>query len=191
MRLNRFSKLRGFTLIEVLITLVVIAIGVLGVGALQARTHLSALESAQRAQAVALANDMISRINLHREVAADYATLAPLGTGAADATDCATLASGPPRDQCEWSKLLKGSAERVGGANAGAMIGARGCIELVQARNDAPGVCQPAIVQVTTAWQGVVETSAPSLACGSGAYGDDRLRRATATRVVIGLPKCL
>lgn len=190
MRVRAPECSQGFTLLEVLITLVVIAIGVLGVGALQARTHLSALESAQRAQAVALANDMISRINLNREVAANYVTLTPLGTGTASA-DCTLLAPGPARDQCEWSELLKGAAERVGGENSGAMIGARGCIELVQAQNDAPGVCLPAIVQVTTAWQGVVETSAPVLGCGAGAYGDDRLRRATASRVVIGLPKCL
>lgn len=183
---------RGFTLIEVLITLLVIAVGVLGLAALQGRSHLAAVESAQRAKAISVSNDMASRINLNRDNLAAYVTATPLGTGdALDQDDCAGMAYGPDRDRCEWSAMLKGAAERLDSANAGAMIGARGCVELIQAADPSPAVCKPAIVQVTATWQGLVETAAPSLQCGKDAFGDDRLRRAVATRIVIGLPRCL
>ena len=48
-------------MVEVLITMVVIALGILGIAALQARTHLGSVESIQRAQAVAVSRDMASR----------------------------------------------------------------------------------------------------------------------------------
>lgn len=181
---------QGFTLIEVLITLVIIAIGVLGLAALQGRSHLSAVESAQRAQAVALINDMASRININRDEVEAYATAVPLGTGTADA-DCTALAYGRERDQCEWSQSLKGAAEQRGATKTGAMIGARGCVEVIQTADPTPTVCRPAIVRITTAWQGLVESATPSLTCGQGGYGDDTLRRAVATEVVIGLPRCI
>jgi type IV pilus assembly protein PilV len=180
----------GFTLIEVLITLVIIAIGVLGLAALQGRSHLAAVESAQRAQAVALINDMASRININRNNAAAYATVTPLGTGTADA-NCTALAIGAARDQCEWGELLKGAAEKRGTSKTGAMIGALGCIQVIQPANPAATVCQPAIIRITTAWQGLVESSAPALNCGQGSFGVDALRRAIATDVVIGLPRCI
>lgn len=185
------AALNGFTLIEVLITLLVIAVGVLGLAALQGRSHLAAVESAQRTQAISVSNDMASRINLNRANVGAYVTATPLGTGDAEGADCTGLAYGAARDRCEWSGILKGAAERLGGVNAGAMIGARGCVDLIQAADASPTVCRPAIVQVTAAWQGLVESSVPTLQCGKDAFGDDRLRRAVATRIVIGLPKCL
>lgn len=185
----------GFTLLEVLITLVVVAVGVLGLAALQGRTHLTAVEANQRSQAVSIANDMLSRINLNRDDVESYVTPIPLGAGDGFSGGCSGQPIGVQRDFCEWSDLLKGASEQVvsgsGVGNVGGMIGARGCIEVIQTADETASTCRPAIVQVTTAWQGLVESSAPSLSCGQGEYGDERLRRAVATRVVIGLPKCL
>ncbi|MEO8007697.1 MAG: prepilin-type N-terminal cleavage/methylation domain-containing protein [Betaproteobacteria bacterium] len=42
----------GFTLIEIVVTLVIIAVGLLGLGAFQARTQRAELESCNRAQAL-------------------------------------------------------------------------------------------------------------------------------------------
>lgn len=182
----------GFTLFEVLITLVVSAIGILGLTALQARTHVVAMEANQRSQAVSISRDMVGRINLNRAVADTYVTTGgPLGTGVEiDTEDCVGPA-GLARDRCQWNELLLGTAEQLDEQAVGAMLGARGCVDQVQAADPSPSVCQPAIYQVTVAWQGLTESAAPSLACGQGLYGDDRLRRAVATRIVIGLPKCL
>jgi type IV pilus assembly protein PilV len=50
---------RGFSLIEALITLILVSIGVLGMVALQTRTLQNAHDSVQRNAAAALANDLL------------------------------------------------------------------------------------------------------------------------------------
>jgi type IV pilus assembly protein PilV len=71
------------------------------------------------------------------------------------------------------------------------MIGARGCVEQLQARDPTPGVCQPGIYRATVAWQGMHATKAPVLTCGKDSYGDnDNMRRAISVRIAIGTPSC-
>ena len=53
----------GATMIEVLITIVILAFGLLGLVGLQAKVQLADFESYQRAQAVVLLSDMVDRIN--------------------------------------------------------------------------------------------------------------------------------
>jgi type IV pilus assembly protein PilV len=103
------------------------------------------------------------------------------------------VAAGSARDKCEWSQALKGAA--IAGAQSSgsttAVIGARGCIEVLQTPNPAKGVCLAGIYRVSVAWQGLHPTVASHLACGQGHYGaDDAYRRAIAVRVAIGLPNC-
>lgn len=187
---------RGFTLLEVLITIIVLAFGLLGLASLQGTMHLSEMESYQRAQAVVLLNDMISRLQANRGQAANYVTAAnaPLGADTAnDPADCTTNAF--DRDRCEWAALLRGAGEtRTSGGvttNVGAMIGARGCIEQIQAANNATGVCAPGIYRVTVAWQGLHATSTPALTCAAGLYGgNDAVRRAVSSVISLGLPRC-
>src|SRR5262245_41733968 len=112
---------RGFTLLEVLITLVVLAFGILGLANLQAKMHTAEMESYQRAQAVLLVDDMINRIMANRANAATY-----VGTYAGVGADCSGVAAGLARDQCDWQSGLAGAAETAGGSNVGAMIGAQG-----------------------------------------------------------------
>ena len=71
---------RGITLVEVLVTMVILAIGLLGLVGLQARVQVLQIESYQRAQALMLLNDMAGRIANNRNHAADYVTSTPLGT---------------------------------------------------------------------------------------------------------------
>ncbi|WP_229429632.1 MULTISPECIES: type IV pilus modification protein PilV [unclassified Massilia] len=186
------SSQRGVSLIEVLITMVVVAFGLLGLAAFQAKAQVGSIESYQRAQAAVLLQDMQSRLSGNSANAADYKTANPLGTGSTVGDDCATVAAGAARDLCEWSAALKGAAEeRADGNKAGAMEGARGCVELVRAADASPGVCVPAVYLVTVAWQGMHETRAPSQSCGRDAYGPDTNRRAVSARVAIGLPGCI
>lgn len=189
---------RGFTLIEVLVTFIVLAIGLLGLAQLMARMHSVEMESYQRSQAVLLMQDMASRVAVAGQNASSYVTgtSQPLGTSYNDSTLCAAT-SGPSYDMCIWSKALKGAGETTNsGANlVGAMIGARGCIEQIQALNAASGVCQAGIYRVSVVWQGLTPTVAPSnLACGQNLYGNnasqDNLRRAVSTKVTIGTPAC-
>jgi type IV pilus assembly protein PilV len=177
----------GTSLIEVLVTVVILAFGLLGLAAFQMRVQTAELESYQRAQALALLNDMAARIKANRTNAAGYATANTLGTGAANCTGANGTAA---FDLCEWSSLLRGNSEQQGGTGVGAMIGARGCITQVQAPNPASGICAPGIYRVDVVWQGINATSAPAITCGSGSYGNDALRRAISTQVIIGLWGC-
>lgn len=192
-RTCRHTSQQGTTMLEVLITIVILAFGLLGLAGLQSKIFVSEMESYQRAQAVLLLNDMVERINANRDAAATYVLAAgtTLGSGDAD-TDCSGVAAGVARDKCEWSAALRGAAEVSGaGAKVGAMAGALGCVDLIQTKDETLGVCKPGIYLVTVAWQGMNATSIPSASCGQNAFGsDDRLRRALSARVSIGLPKC-
>lgn len=182
---------RGVSLVEVLVTMAVLAFGLLGLAAFQAKAHVGTLESYQRAQAAVLLQDMQSRLAGNPAAAADYVTEGPLGTGDEIEGDCASEADRSARDLCEWSTALKGAAEqRDDGSEAGAMQDARGCITEVQASNEAAGVCTPAVYLVTVVWQGMHPTRAPAQACGKDLYGEDTHRRAVSVRVAVGLPGC-
>jgi type IV pilus assembly protein PilV len=193
LRSLRRPRCDGFTLLEVLITIVILAFGLLGLVGLQTRMQLAETESYQRAQAVMLLSDMAERMTANRTVVSQYgadATTVTLGTGVDDTTNCAVVTAGPSRDLCEWSQALKGASETKGASNVGAMIGARGCIQLLQAA-DAP-TCTPAIYRVTVAWQGLQATISPALACGKDSYGaNDALRRAIPVDIVMPLLSCI
>jgi type IV pilus assembly protein PilV len=181
---------RGTSLVEVLVTMVVVAFGLLGLAAFQSKAQVGSVESYQRAQASVLLQDMQSRLVANSADAASYVTTDPLGTGDTVDADCAAAAAGAARDKCEWSQALKGAGEQKGTSKVGAMQDARGCIAQVQAENTATGVCTPAVYLVTVAWQGLHETRAPAQACGKDQYGNDNNRRAMSVRVAVGLPSC-
>lgn len=172
---------RGATLVEVLITLLVIAIGLLGVAALQVRLQTADIESYQRAHAMVLLEDIANRIESNRGDAASYVTGAasPTGVGATCATAAATRAE---LDLSEWCKALQGASELVGTSKRGAMLGGRGCVEGAGANT----------YRITVVWQGLGPVTAPpaSVACGKDLYDGtgctgDRCRRALTTLVRI------
>jgi type IV pilus assembly protein PilV len=176
---------RGTSLIEVLITVLIVAFGLLGVAALQSKMAVSEVESYQRAQAVLLLAEMADRLSANRAQAVSYVTGGTVGTGDAQPADCTGIAQGPNRDVCEWSNALKGAAEQKAGTGVGAMLGARGCITQVQAQNTTLGACTAGVYQVSVVWQGIAPTHAPPLACGQGLYGADASRRLVSTNVVL------
>lgn len=173
------ARARGVTMIEVLVTIVILTFGLLGVVALQARMQIAQSESYHRSQAILLMQDMVDRVNANRSNALNYVTAAPLGTGNA-IQDCTGL-TGAALDLCEWNNSLLGASESTsGGQLAGAMIGARGCITNVVAT-------MPREFLVAVTWQGLVPTIAPaSTNCGQGLYGNDQMRRALVAHVTIG-----
>jgi type IV pilus assembly protein PilV len=201
----------GFALLEALLTIVILAFGMLGMLGLQSRMGAAGVEAYQRAQATLLVSDMADRMSASPFAACNstavtdaarnacmanrlqsYVTNSPIGTGDSQPADCSALAVGAARDECEWSNAIKGAAETTTAAgNVGAMTGARGCIEQLQAPDPSAGVCTPGIYRVSAVWQGLNPTVAPSIACGTGSYGsNDAYRRVIAARVSIGLPLC-
>jgi type IV pilus assembly protein PilV len=167
-------------MLEVLITIAIIAMGLLGLAGLQMRLHSSEMESYQRAQALVLLNDMSSRLASNRHDAANYVTGSALGAGMTCPTATTTRAE---RDLREWCLALQGAGEAIGTAKVGAMIGGRGCVHSL-------GGSQ---YMVTVAWQGQTPISAPpaSVTCGVNAYNgasgtpcqSDLCRRAVTTVV--------
>jgi type IV pilus assembly protein PilV len=182
---------RGAALIEVLVSILIVSFGLLALAGLQTKMDSALLEAYQRAQALTLLQDMTERIQANQTLSVNYIA-ASLGTGDASPADCSGLATRALIDRCEWSNALKGAAAtNTGGDNIGAMIGARGCIEQLQAANPATGMCQPAIYRISVAWQGMNATVAPAVSCGLNQYGsDDSLRKAVSSRVIVPLPAC-
>lgn len=168
---------RGLTMIEVLITIIMIAFGLLGVAALQARMHVAEMEASQRAQATVLLRHISDRINANRKNSMSYVTATSLGVDVG-IQDCSAL-TGAPLDLCEWSNLLAGAAETLGGSRVGGMVGARGCVI-----NTDP--VMPRKFTIAVVWQGMTSTVEPgTTTCGSNAYGDERKRRAIVAPIVL------
>lgn len=150
---------RGISLVEVLVAMIILAVGLLGLVVLQGRIQVLQTESYQRAQALVLLNDMSARVSLNRINALDYVTTDPVGEGM---TCPGTSTSRAEADVAEWCDALQGAAEVIGTERVGAMVGGRGCID-----NLGNGE-----YLVTVAWQGLAPVSAPpaGVTCGEGEY---------------------
>lgn len=183
-------------MIEVLVSLLVITFGLLGLAGLQTRMQQAEFESYQRSQALVLLYDMVDRINVNRATAPCFvittdpvAGINYLGTGAASPPACGYSTSGNNTSAdnaiAEWDNLLKGAAETKGVNQAGAMIGARGCISYDSATEllDPTGatLAGTGIYTVTVAWQGTVDTFAPTVSCANNLFGTELRRRVVST----------
>jgi len=188
----------GFSLIEVLVTLVILAIGLLGLSGLQAKVSVLEMESYQRAQALSLVQDMENRLRFLRGLLSG--PLDPVASGGSDVTttvgpggdtgytgtsDCATE-TGAELQVCQWAAAISGAAENIAGSKIGAMLGARGCIVRVSpSQLDALGEYYVVVV-----WQGLVPTADPAAGsyaanCASDNDYGTGLRRAAVMRVLV------
>lgn len=151
----------GISLIEVMVTVFILAVGLLGMAGLQSRLQQSEMEAYQRSQALLLLNDMAQRIASNRNAAASYVT-ATTGVGVSLANCPTTTATQQQRDTGEWCEALKGAGETSSGSKVGAMIGGRGCVESLGGDE----------YMITVAWQGLAPLVAPpaSVACGKDSY---------------------
>jgi type IV pilus assembly protein PilV len=146
---------RGFTLIEILVTVVLISVGLLGVAALQLTTLRGNQESYVRTQASVLAADIIDRMRANPlAFRGDFYSVAYNGTG-----DAATQAG---RDLTAWqqtiNQLLPGGVDNAAGQ--------------IERTPDATG--RRHIVTVTIRWSERAE--------GTGATGDNGGLRTFVTR---------
>ena len=172
--MNSVAKQPGFTLIEVLVTLLIVAIGLLGLGALQVSTINDQFEANQKAYATWMVDDMADRIRANGNAASDY-----IGTGfgtktGAGFTSCSAITTTAQRDLCHWNSLIAGS--HVTGAddeNLGSSLGAVGCVRQGPTTNSSRSF------RVVIAWQGVKASAAPNdkIVCGKDDITDATLRR--------------
>lgn len=145
---------RGFSLLEVIITMAILAVGLLGLAGLQARAINAEADSFSRSQAVMLANEMADRMNANLTEVKTSTSAATgynqqsgggvkvvFGTGynndcisvanntaELQATCCAAKSTIAARDLCEWDLSLKGIGEAIGSSKVGGMSGARACV---------------------------------------------------------------
>ncbi|WP_411992330.1 type IV pilus modification protein PilV [Agarivorans sp. DSG3-1] len=175
----------GFTLIEVVITSFILAIGLLAVVAMQAVAKRSSFETHQRTMAMLLAEDMVERVRLnHIAWQANNPATVTVGEGQTTRTkptcaensglmaDC-SLADVVNYDLYHWEYgLLAKSAGTKGG-----LVKPNGCV-LLAANGD---------LTVVVTWlsrqslSGI--TSANSVTANCGAQSDKRRKMALNTRV--------
>jgi type IV pilus assembly protein PilV len=118
--MKKSSSQSGFTMVEVLVALVVLAIGLLGIAALYLNSLQSGRTAIYRTEAVNLAADLADRIRMNRTAQAAYAsvftaTAAPVGacstTGGCTDVELATT------DLANWKaaigQLLPGGQGQV------------------------------------------------------------------------------
>ncbi len=197
----------GFSLIEILVTLLILTVGLLGLVGMQVMAHQAELESYQRAQAMVLMSDIVDRVNTNRKGAACYAITGAdgspyLGSAGSDKYNlggysCPSMAPNPTAvaragfDLQVIDQMLLGAAEQNSdGASIGAMLGARACIGFDSASQS---------YTVAVAWQGMSQTFSPqnwpeettpvvARMCAVDLYGagaEDAQRRVIWTTVLI------
>ena len=189
------SKNAGFSLIEVLITMIIILVGLLSIAALQAKAQIAEFESYQRAQGLIFLSDIMDRINLNRETLSCFQITTNTGTGTpfigasgtghaatpscgASTTEYNNLANSTIND---LDSQLQGSAESEGGADVGAMIGARACISYDNT-TEVGGQPGTGLYTVVVTWQALAALTAPSYNCANGLYGNENMRRAVSAQ---------
>ncbi len=167
----------GVGMIEILVAVLVFAVGMMGMTAMQLAAKRSSYEATQRSIATSLARDIIERMRANRGSLISYVVDDLGGTPVVAAVNCNTTICSPAelaaRDLFEWNELLQGATERITLAgvtsNSGGLVDARACITHANGN-----------VSIAIAWRGVNEMTNPGdSACGeaSGLYGTGNANR--------------
>lgn len=160
------TRAAGFSLLEVMITILIVSVGLLGLAGLHARSLVAEAEAGGRGQALALIQDLAQRIEANQVGAktaiSNTLTISNIGCG----YSCST-GSQFNTDLCEWQAAV---------TSAKSLPDACGCIETISANNE---------LLLSLAWRGHDNGFAPTAAqtCGSGAITTNR--RVVSTRVRI------
>ena len=160
-------------------TIVILAIGMLGLVGLEGRLQVTQLEAYQRSQALILLKDMENRLAANQLNAANYVTATAIGAGGTCATSSTSVQQA---DAIAWCNDILGAGETSGGAKVGALINGLGCVEAIGNNQ----------YLITVAWQGLSAVGAPpGSTCGQGQYNSvggcagDVCRRTVSTTVQI------
>lgn len=193
----------GASMIEVLVTIVIVSLGLLGIAGLYANSMKFADDALQRHEAMTIAKQLTERIAANTANARLGSTsrynfgttinTAP-GSGAfstTSTTDCASAICTPDAladfDMRNFDAALRGASRRSGTNFVSALDAARGCVEFL---DDAASTEDVGRFRVTVIWQGRSESSGPADVvvgqnCGKGLYGTgDKLRRLVSMVVV-------
>jgi type IV pilus assembly protein PilV len=119
------NKHTGFTLIEVLIAVLVLAIGLLGLAAVQATSLRNNLSAYNRSQATELAYDMADRMRANIAGSATYAA-----NTAVAKPDCLDTTGCPPADMASNDRAEWNTAVAALPSGTGTMATANGIVTI-------------------------------------------------------------
>jgi type IV pilus assembly protein PilV len=168
-------SLRGFSLLELLVALVVFSIGLLAVAGLQTVSKQANYEGLQRTTASQIASGLLEDMRMNGDGIDIYRTAVAIGGGSRGGepvpnchigAEC-NAAQKAAHDLWFWEQALDGNLETRGGAGTGGLMLPTLCI-------DGPAVGGPGIYRVTIAWRGTASIrNAVNNACGAatGNYG--------------------
>lgn len=179
---------RGFALIEVMVTVLVISFGLISLAGLQLATKRGGNSSFQRSIALSLANEMLERISTNATVAGSYTTglNGPLGAaslGVAPPTNCQLARCTPLEmanwDRWNWERRLDGFNITSPDASAAAgLIEPRGCVVFTPTDAAEPNT---GVVRVIVSWRSLTDTvdqaTAVDVTCGATGAGTDASRQ--------------
>lgn len=173
MVINKFNlKQKGMTFIEVLVAVFILAIGILGVVAIEASAKKGSFDSLQRSLASALAQDIIERMRANDpSVSTLNSYVGIYGAGNVSVpnkrcrsiNDSCSTAELMATDLYEWDQALAGANIKSEGKSVGGLANVSGCI--THASNQ---------VQVTISWRGRTETSDAALDADCGTADNNR-----------------
>jgi type IV pilus assembly protein PilV len=170
----------GFTLVEVLVSMIIFSVGLIGVARLQVVAKQSNYDAVQRVTATSIAQDLLSRMRANHTVLNTYVSntgSTVIGRGSIDAEPnpvCGSSATLCTEDQLAGHDLwdieqaLDGIAEQDAGNSVGGLVSPTLCIT-------GPAAGDSGVYTIAIAWRGKAELSNPSAStCGddTGLYGD-------------------
>lgn len=174
--LSRRKRQGGVGLIEVLIAVLVFALGILGMASMQVKAKRTSYDALQRSLATSLARDIVERMRSNPSNAslAIFGAVDDIGGGTlTKPKDCKANTCSPTElasyDIWEWEQALDGAAEQSGDTNAGGLVSPKACI-----------THNAGVVTVAIAWRGYAGQVNPTgSACGEGLglYGTGEVDR--------------
>ncbi len=172
---------KGFSLIELLVTVVIFSIGLLGAAGLQIVSKRATFAAMQRTTATQVASGLLQDMRANGPALATYVATAQIGqksvkgvspTDCTNATNACTTTEISLRDLNSWETLMDGGMETVpkggGTTGVGGLISPAACIA-------GPVDGSAGVYVVSVAWRGTVAIEdAGIIGCGanSGQYGD-------------------
>ena len=172
----------GFTLVEVMVSVIIFSVGLIGVARLQVVAKQNNYDAVQRVSATSVAQDVLSRMRSNHTVLNTYvsnsgSTTIGRGSISSEPTPiCGSTGTICTADQLaqhdlwEVEKALDGIAEQDSDGNS------LGGLTLPTLCVTGPAVGDSGVYTVAIAWRGKAELSNPAAStCGSntGLYGDN------------------
>ena len=176
-------------MIEVLVTILIVSLGMLGIAAMFIRSQQFNDEAYQRYQALDIAHQLSEQLSTNSTEAAKgsnsaYWTgpsgaLLAGGSSFSRSSACTTCDSAAMAkfDMTRFHDALVGAQKTQSGTKVASLVGARGCVEYL---GDATSVTNPPRFRVSVVWQGrqfagaaFSATTTDPTTCGNGLYTID------------------